>query len=64
MLNLSIPEHVLPLRNQVLEFIEQRIYPQEKNLLTADPVERRTRMRALMDETKALGLWALVSCHA
>ena len=59
MLNLSIPEHVLPLRNQVLEFIEQRIYPQETNLLTGEPVERRARMRALMDETKALGLWAL-----
>ena len=31
-LNLSIPEHIEPLRNKVLKFIEERIYPVEKEL--------------------------------
>lgn len=58
-LNLSIPEHIAPLRQKVLDFIEQRIYPIEKELAEGDPVERRRRMRALMDQAKAEGLWAL-----
>ena len=59
MLNLSIPENIEGLRNKVLAFIEQRVYPQEKVLFEADPVERRAAMRTLMDEAKAEGLWAL-----
>src|SRR5262249_17963165 len=59
MLNLSIPEHIEPLRGKVLKFIEERIYPQEKTLLEGDRSERRDKMRGLMDEAKAQGLWAL-----
>ncbi len=59
MLNLSIPEHIEPLRGKVLEFVEQRVYPQEKVLFEHEPAERRAAMRTLMDEAKREGLWAL-----
>jgi len=59
MLSLSIPEHVEPLRNKVLKFIEERVYPQEQVMLDGEPVARRKAMRSLMDEAKAEGLWAL-----
>ena len=58
-LNLSIPEHIEPLRRKVLDFIEQRIYPIENELAGDEPVGRRRKMRALMDQAKAEGLWAL-----
>lgn len=60
MLNLSIPEHILPLRSKVLNFIEQEVYPVEAEL-TADKVGSRRGdvMRGLMDKAKAQGLWAL-----
>ena len=60
MLNLSIPEHVRPIRDQVLNFIEQEVYPVEKELV-ADRVGSRRGdiLRGLMDKAKAKGLWAL-----
>ena len=60
MLNLSIPEHILPLRNKVLNFIEQEVYPVEHEL-TEDKVGSRRGevMKRLMDTAKAEGLWAL-----
>ena len=60
MLNLSIPEHVEPLRNKALHFIEQEIYPVEAELLSDKVSSRRGElMRSLMDKAKAEGLWAL-----
>jgi len=59
MLNLSIPEHIEPLRNKVLKFIEERIYPQEEALFETDRDGRAGTMRTLMNEAKAQGLWAL-----
>src|SRR6478609_2753435 len=59
MLNLSIPEHIEPLRNKVLQFIEERIYPVEKELFETDRDGRRETMQKLMKEAKAQGLWAL-----
>ena len=60
LLNLSIPESVAPLRAKVLEFIEQEIYPVEKELLEDKVGTRRGElMRGLMDQAKAEGLWAL-----
>lgn len=60
LLNLSIPEHIVPLRNRVLTFIEQDIYPVEKELLEDKVSSRRGGvMRGLMDKAKAQGLWAL-----
>ena len=60
MLNLSIPEHVEPLRNKALHFIEREIYPVEAELLSDKVSSRRGQlMRSLMDKAKAEGLWAL-----
>ena len=60
MLNLSIPESVKGLRDRVLRFIEQDVYPVEKEL-TQDKVGSRRGeiMKGLMDKAKSEGLWAL-----
>ncbi len=54
MLNLSIPDHIVPLRMKVLDFIEQEVYPVEKEL-TEDKVgwRRGDVMKSLMDKAKA-----------
>ena len=39
MLNLSIPEHIVPLRSKVLNFVEQEVYPVEKEL-TEDKISQ------------------------
>ena len=60
MLSLSIPEHIEPLRLKVLEFIEQEVYPVEKDLLEDKVVSRRGNiLRNLIDKAKSEGLWAL-----
>ena len=60
MLNLSIPEHIAPLRGKVLNFIEREVYPVEKQL-TEDKVASRRGdvMGGLMQKAKDEGLWAL-----
>lgn len=60
MLNLSIPEHIVPLRGKVLNFIEREVYPVEKQL-TEDKVASRRGdvMGGLMQKAKDEGLWAL-----
>ena len=51
MLNLSIPEHIEPLRNKVLNFIEQEVYPVEVELQSDKVGSRRGDiMRGLMDK--------------
>ncbi|GIS70386.1 MAG: hypothetical protein CM1200mP9_12070 [Gammaproteobacteria bacterium] len=37
MLNLSIPDHVIPIRAKVLDFIEREIYPVENNSMKRPP---------------------------
>ena len=60
MLSLSIPKHIEPLRQKVLEFIEQEVYPVEKDLLEDKVASRRgDLLRNLMDKAKSEGLWAL-----
>ncbi len=60
MLNLSIPEHVRPIRDQVLNFVEQEVYPVESELVADRVGSRRGEvLRGLMDKAKAQGLWAL-----
>ena len=60
MLSLSIPKHIEPLRQKVLEFIEQEVYPVEKDLLEDKVTSRRGDiLRNLMDKAKSEGLWAL-----
>ncbi len=55
----TVPEHVLPIRKKVQDFIEQRIYPVEHVIETRDDDESRNTMRRLMNEAKDAGLWAL-----
>ena len=62
MLNLSIPDHIVPLRHKVLDFVEQEVYPVETALLddkngTGD--KTRKTLSALMQRAKDEGLWAL-----
>jgi alkylation response protein AidB-like acyl-CoA dehydrogenase len=59
-LNLSIPEHIAPLRAKVLAFIEREVYPVEAELQADKASARRGDvLRGLMDKAKAEGLWAL-----
>lgn len=60
MLNLSIPEHIEPLRAKVLDFIEKEVYPVEQ-ALEDDKIEARRGavMQGLMQKAKDAGLWAL-----
>ena len=60
MLNLSIPDHIRPLRDKVLQFIEQEIYPVEADIVIDKVGSRRGGpLRSLMNKAKAEGLWAL-----
>ncbi|MBA57870.1 MAG: acyl-CoA dehydrogenase [Gammaproteobacteria bacterium] len=60
MLNLSIPEHVEPIRQRVLAFIESEIYPVERELLEDKVNSRRGEtLKKLMAKAKSEGLWAL-----
>lgn len=52
------PEHVRPLRERVLRFVEERVYPAEAELDAGDAAADAA-MRRLMAEAKAAGLWAL-----
>lgn len=46
-------------RERVLRFIEDRIYPLEPRLDSAPPGERRQLLADLMQEAKRQDLWAL-----
>lgn len=60
MLNLSIPEHLLPIRQKVLNFIEQEVYPLEKELLQGHVgTWDKKVIHGLMQKAKDEGLWAL-----
>ena len=51
MLSLSIPEHVEPIRQKVLSFIEQEVYPIESELLEDKVSSRRGQlMKDLMQK--------------
>jgi acyl-CoA dehydrogenase len=54
----AIPEHIKPLRDRTLEFIEARVYPREPELDRPwqDSLPVLDELRA---EAKAAGLWAL-----
>jgi len=56
---LTTPEHVRPIRERVLRFVEERVYPVEHVLDDAYSDEARTTMQRLMREAKDAGLWAL-----
>ena len=55
----EVPERVLPLRKQVKEFIEEKIYPVESLFETRGSSEAEQTLSRLMAEAKEAGLWAL-----
>jgi len=57
-LTFAVPEHVRPIRQEVLDFIEERIYPLEPTLDAGGP-EAMEVIRDLMDLAKKENLWAL-----
>ena len=59
MLNLSIPEHIKPLRDKVLQFVEEKVYPQEELMHGGDGETRKKTLSDLMQQAKDAGLWAL-----
>lgn len=62
MLSLTIPEHLIPLRQKVLNFVEREVYPVEKHLFDdklGTGTQTRPILRGLMQKAKDEGLWAL-----
>lgn len=58
-MSLSIPEHVIPIRRKVQQFIEERIYPVETILNKRGSDEAIEIRKGLMQAAKDEGLWAL-----
>nr|MBA3303442.1 acyl-CoA dehydrogenase family protein [Acidimicrobiia bacterium] len=54
----AVPEHVLPLREQVTRFIEDRVYPAEETLHEGTEASGAL-LKDLQRQAKAEGLWAL-----
>jgi acyl-CoA dehydrogenase len=58
-MSFEIPEHVRPIRDRVLRFVEQQVYPAEALIENGHAEEARAAMRRLMQQAKDAGLWAL-----
>ncbi len=58
-MSFQVPAHMLPIRKEVTEFIEQRVYPVEHLFEERGSPESEKVMRRLMQEAKEAGLWAL-----
>ncbi len=58
-MSVEIPEQVKMIRERVRAFVEERCYPAEKQMRQRGSEESGAVIRALMDEAKAQGLWAL-----
>ncbi|HME92079.1 MAG TPA: acyl-CoA dehydrogenase family protein, partial [Myxococcaceae bacterium] len=58
-MSFEIPEHVRPIRDRVLRFVEQQVYPAEAQIEDGHADEARAAMRRLMQRAKDDGLWAL-----
>ena len=57
-MSFTIPEHIKPLREQVLRFVEDHVIPQEQILYTNTPEADDIRSK-LVDMAKSEGLWAM-----
>ena len=55
----EVPESVRPIRDQVRQFIEERIYPVEHILNERNDPEGHEILLGLQREAKKQGLWAL-----
>src|SRR5262245_13201442 len=58
-MSFDIPQHVRPIRDRVLRFVEDEVYPAEEQLEHANAETGRTIVRGLMEKAKGSGLWAL-----
>lgn len=60
-MDFEVPDHLRPLRERVLRFVEDRVYPLEPVLDRGmhDDQEAADAMRRLMAEARSEGLWAL-----
>lgn len=59
-MHLDVPERVRPLREKVLRFVQERLYPVEPLLEQVDhDPQAQALMQRLTAEAKAEGLWAL-----
>jgi acyl-CoA dehydrogenase len=58
-MSFEVPEHVLPIRKMVKDFIEEKIYPVEHAFETRGSPEASETLKRLMSEAKEAGLWAL-----
>ena len=47
-MSFEIPEHVRPIRDRVLRFVEQQVYPAEAQIENGHAEEARAAMRRLM----------------
>ena len=58
-MSFEIPDHVKPIRDKVLHFVEERVYPLEASVAEGSPEEKASARLELMQAAKAEGLWAL-----
>ncbi len=58
-MSFEIPDHVLPIREAVRSFIEEKIYPREADFDLRGSDRSVAALRELMAEAKEQGLWAL-----
>ncbi|MEE8582035.1 MAG: acyl-CoA dehydrogenase family protein [Myxococcota bacterium] len=58
-MSFEVPEHVLPIRERVRRFIEERVIPLEAVLDRRGEKDARETMQDLMKAAKQEGLWAL-----
>ena len=58
-MSFEVAAHILPLRERVLRFVEEEVYPAEHDLDNAPPDQSQALMRSLMQRAKDASLWAL-----
>jgi acyl-CoA dehydrogenase len=58
-MSFDVPEHIRPIRDRVLRFVEDEVYPVEKQIEDGHADSARVAMRVLMQKAKDADLWAL-----
>ncbi|MDD9802571.1 MAG: acyl-CoA dehydrogenase family protein [Deltaproteobacteria bacterium] len=55
----EVPERIRPIRQRVLRFVEDEVYPAEALMEEAPPADADALLAGLMQKAKRAGLWAL-----
>ena len=58
-MSFEVPDHVKPIREKVIRFVEDEVYPAEPAVEDRDTPEAGEVLRGLMAKAKEQGLWAL-----